>query len=603
MNNLLSRKKKVSARGVYFIQSLIKNCLMIFVPILIIAPFTILRSLHDNTKEVEENTFQTLVQVDNIVEGLYSHLDSSAIFFSSNPNVTTQLKKAFYEKSLSLASIKNTENLSLYFQNLIYTDPYINNIYIYFDNDYNRIFVPPHGALQQMTAQQKDTLVQAYENTAAKDFWVEVMDSSDGKKHHLLMFQKLYQRGSSSVTGFITMEYDMQKLEEHFHTFLPYNERTIYLLDSEKQIVYTNDSATITAKELETLTSFAATNSNEYQLFRTRIHELPVMAAALKSERNNGFTYLTFMPVNQIYKDTSNLSTSYIVLTLVSVFISLVLALYKTNKEYSYLNHILGIFSNPEAAKNSFDRTTYSASNPFEHIMLNIIQMFIANDYLKIQDAKREYELKYLKNQALQYQINPHFLHNTLNTIYWKAVKLTTSENDCSKMVSDLSSVMRYVFSSSEDNVPLKDEISYLKTYLDIVKIRYEGQFTYVLRVAPECENRHIKKMLLQPLVENAVNHGVKNSTNHCSIYVGIKLLQKSMLAYVLDTGNGISAEKLREIKQHLRFNDTIEANHVGMSNTNLRLRLSYGEKSSLRIKSRENRYTLIYFYIPIEET
>lgn len=597
MINLMNHKKKVSVKSTYFIQSLLKNCMMIIIPILIIAPFTIIRSLRENTKEVKNNTYQTLVQVENMVDTLYSHLDNSIIFFSSNPQVTTQLKKAFYEKSLSLASIKNTENLSLYFQNLAYTDPYISNIYIYFDNDYNRIFIPPHGALQQLTEEQNSLLLTAYENTSGKDFWVEVKDTGNGQS--LLMFQTLYQRGSSFVNGFISLEFDMQKLEEYFYSLLQYDERIIYLLDSDGNTVYTNDTRQITEKELEILSPSTAASDN-YQLFKTKIHGEPVMAAYLESERENGFTYITFSPMGHIYKDTSNLSTSYIVLTLFSIFLSFFIALYKTNKEYSYLNHILDIFSNPEKAKNSFKNSSQTTSNPFEAIMLNIIQMFIAQDYLKMQDAKKEYELRDLKNQALQYQINPHFLHNTLNSIYWTAVKMTSSENDCSKMVSNLSSVMRYVFSDPEENIEIHKEVSYLKTYLDIISIRYEGQFTYDLKVSPSCEKYPIKKMLLQPLVENAVQHGMKDG--YCSVYIGIKKLSKSVLAYVLDTGSGMSPEKLKEVREHLNSNESIDSNSVGLNNTNLRLKLSYGERSALRIKSVENKYTLIYFYIPWED-
>ena len=601
MNNLISQKKKVSVRSAFFIQSLIKNCMMIIIPIMVIAPFTILRSLEDSTREVEQNTLQTLVQVDNIVDSLYSHLDNSIIFFSSNPQVTTKLKKAFNEKSLSLASIKNTENLSLYFQNLLYTDPYISNIYIYFDNDYNRIFIPPLGALQQISGEQKELLITSYEQASAKDFWIARQDSPDGRQHSLVMFQKLYQRGSSFVTGFIAFEFDMQKLEEHFYTLLQYNESIIYLLDSEGTIVYTNNNREITAGELNLLIDSSAA-AESHQLFQTNIHDEPVMAAAFNSARENGFTYLTFSPRAQVYRNTNNLSRSYIILSLCSVVISFFLALYKTNKEYSYLNHILDIFSNPEEIKDSFRNISHSTRNPFEYIILNIIQMFLANDYLKVQDAKREYELKYLKNQALQYQINPHFLHNTLNAIYWMAVKMTSSENECSRMVSNLSSVMRYVFNDAEENITVSEEISYLRTYLDIISIRYEDRFTYYLKIDPVCEQNHIKKMLLQPLVENAVLHGVKETTDQCAVFIGIKKMRHSLLAYVLDTGKGMSPPKLKEVKEYLNTSNSIESNHVGMNNTNLRLKLSYGEQSALHIKSLENRYTLIYFFIPVQQ-
>ena len=598
MNNPISQKKKVSIKSAFFLQSLLKNCMMIIIPILIIAPFTILRSLKENTKEAENNTLQTLIQVDNMVDGLYSHLDNSILFFSSNPQVTTQLKKAFNEQSLSLTSIKNTENLSLYFQNLIYTDPYISNVYIYFDNEYNRIFVPPTGALQQMTAEHRELLMATYEPAAAEDFWIALQDSPDGRRHSLIMFQKLYQRGSSFVTGFVALEFDMLKLEEYFYSLLQYNESMIYLLDSEGNIIYTNNSRDITGPELAALTS-APSGTGLHQVFRTFIGGEPVIAASLNSARENGFTYVTCSPAAKVYRDTNNLSRSYIILTLCSVFISFFLALYKTNKEYSYLNHILDLFSHPESAKDSAGSISRSARNPFEYIILNIIQMFLANDYLKVQDAKREYELKDLKNQALQYQMNPHFLHNTLNAIYWMAVRMTASENECSKMVSNLSSVMRYVFNDKEENIRIAEEISYLKTYLDIIRIRYEDHFTYYLKIDPLCEQHHIKKMLLQPIVENAVLHGVKENSEHCLVFIGVKKLKHSILAYVLDTGKGIAPDRLKEIRANLSTCNSIESDHVGMNNTNLRLKLSYGEQSALRIKSLEHQYTLIYFYIP----
>jgi len=382
---------------------------------------------------------------------------------------------------------------------------------------------------------------------------------------------------------------------------MKYDERMIYLLGSDRKIIYTNDSQEISPKDLKKLTANPAKEEN-HQLFKTDIYGKPVMAAYLESERENGFTYITFASLSEIYKDTSHLSVSYITLTLLSVFISFVIAFYKTRKEYSYLYHILDIFSNPEEAKESFQELTKSANNPFEHIMLNIIQIFIANDYLKIRDSKREYELKELKNQALQYQINPHFLHNTLNTVYWEAVKITSSENACSNIVSKLSMMMRYVFSDPEEDVPIKEEISYLDTYLEIMSHRYNDQFTYYFRIDPLVEEEKIKKMLLQPLVENAMQHGIKDNTEFTFVYVGGKRLKKSILVYILDTGKGIESEKLVEMKKHLKTNETIESNHVGISNTNLRLKLSYGEQSALHIKSLHGRYTLVYFYIPVTE-
>ena len=135
-------KKKRSIRYKFFSKSLLTNSLLLLIPIMMIGPYSVIQSTRDNTTAIEKSTYQTLRQLEKTMDLLYSHIDNANIFFSSNPRVTIQLKKAFNEHSLSLDSIKNIENLSLYFQNLIYTDQYIENIYVYYENDNNRIYLP-----------------------------------------------------------------------------------------------------------------------------------------------------------------------------------------------------------------------------------------------------------------------------------------------------------------------------------------------------------------------------------------------------------------------------------------------------------------------------
>lgn len=98
--------------------------------------------------------------------------------------------------------------------------------------------------------------------------------------------------------------------------------------------------------------------------------------------------------------------------------------------------------------------------------------------------------------QALQHQINPHFLHNTLNGIYWESVKLTGSENRCSQMISYLSAIMRYSLSDPQADVKIQNEIDYLKKYLEIMKLRYVNKFEAEFHVAPDCSIYPVKKML-----------------------------------------------------------------------------------------------------------
>jgi two-component system sensor histidine kinase YesM len=241
-----------------------------------------------------------------------------------------------------------------------------------------------------------------------------------------------------------------------------------------------------------------------------------------------------------------------------------------------------------------------SASNPFEFIMLNVIRLFMKDDYLKMQASEREYKMQILKMQVLQYQINPHFLHNTLNSIYWEAIRMTSSENPCSVMVSNLSTIIRYSLSSPKENVKISEEINYLKKYMDIMKIRYSNKFVVQFRIDPACIIYPIKKMILQPLVENSIYHGIKEKSGQGIICIGACLLKKSILMYVWDNGKGISSSKLSSLQKQLLSDEEIPLDHVGLISTNLRLKFAYGKDSILHIKSIKDKFTIICFRLPL---
>ncbi|MFR3730817.1 histidine kinase [Lacrimispora sp.] len=594
---------QLSVRYQFFTKSLLTNCLLLLIPIMMVGPYSVIQSSKDNTAAIEKSTYQTLHQLEQTIEQLYSHIDNAKIFFSSNPRVTLQMKKAFNEKPVSLDSLKNIENLSLYFQNLIFTDPYIENIYVYYDNLNNRMFLPQKGSIQTVFTADEQKIIETYKKSGSKDFWMEIKGKEGpGSKvstDSLVIYQRLYTSFAYKPVGMVAFEFNLNKMEQYFQSMLQYSSQTLYLIDSGHNIIYTNSKSENPSGELDRIESALATKE-ELHLFHIELNDTPQEAAYLKSARNNGLTYITFTPSNEIYKTTRSLSGTYMLLMFSGIFLSFVLAFYKTNKEYKYLSRIIDIFSNPEASRQHFDKMPRKAGNPFEYIMLNIIKLFLEQKYLKVQASERDYKLQILKMQALQHQINPHFLHNTLNTIYWEAIRMTASENSCSTMVSNLSSVMRYSVGDPQENVKIKEELGYLKTYLEIMKIRYTDKFEIFYLVDDSCTIYPIKKMILQPIVENSIYHGIKEKDGKGNIYVGIRRIRKSILFYILDDGVGIAPDKLLKLQEQLYAHSSISSSHIGLTNTNLRLTMTYGAKSRLRIKSIKGKYTLVYFMIPV---
>ena len=166
-------------------------------------------------------------------------------------------------------------------------------------------------------------------------------------------------------------------------------------------------------------------------------------------------------------------------------------------------------------------------------------------------------------------------------------------------MISSLSSMMRYSLSDPQEDVTVEDEIGYLKKYISIMKLRYPGLFEADFLVEPGCGCAPVKKMLLQPLVENSIYHGLREKAEGRKICVWVHEKNGRIYFNIKDTGMGMSVEALEQLKERLKTEENKISQHIGLSNTNARLILSYGPGSRLKINSREGYFTVIWFSVP----
>lgn len=581
------------------------NSLLMLIPLLVIGLYSILRTTNESTREAEKKASLILNQADHILETFYTHVDNAYLFFSSNPRVTLQLRSAFGEPSLSLDSIKSVENISLNFQNLIYTDDYLRNIYVYYKNEHNRIFVPLNSKLISFPEDREHALLNSYHHAGTEDVWMELSDEpllyTEYPTPSLLIYRKLYRRTTDIQNGLVIFSFNTDRIKNELDKFLEYKDQKLFLIDSQSRLVWPASSEFSKEALLALSDQMAATAPSRQPDAETVNQDYASYTATyLHSPRSYGFSYLLLTPKDEIYETTISLTSMYIIMTLTAIFIACIIAFFKTRHDYKYLGRIIGVLSTPDAAVNEIQPSGKGNSSPFEYILMNVIHLFIEQDYLKVQDSEKAAKLQLSKMQALQHQINPHFLHNTLNNIYWESVKLTGSENQCSKMISHLSAIMRYSLSDPQEDVKIQDEINYLGKYLEIMKLRYADKFDIGFDVSPECSVYTVKKMLLQPLVENSIYHGVKEKKGRGYIQISVHRKKNRIYFNIYDTGNGIEPEKLDSIRQDLKEVNQTANEHIGLINTNSRLILSYGTESELQVNSRVGAFTVIWFSIPV---
>jgi two-component system sensor histidine kinase YesM len=205
------------------------------------------------------------------------------------------------------------------------------------------------------------------------------------------------------------------------------------------------------------------------------------------------------------------------------------------------------------------------------------------------QDRLRSMELA-----LVQAQINPHFLYNTLDAIVWL---VETGKNEKAvEMVSSLSTYFRSFLSNGKDIISLREEALHVRSYLEIQQVRYADILRYELDMDPALEECRIPKLTLQPLAENALYHGIKAKRGGGSITIASRLEGEYAVVTVRDTGSGMSAEKLCQLRESL---ETDEGQGFGLLASYKRLRLMYGDALAFRIDSAEGSGTVVTIRFP----
>lgn len=224
------------------------------------------------------------------------------------------------------------------------------------------------------------------------------------------------------------------------------------------------------------------------------------------------------------------------------------------------------------------------------------------------QAATKEAELRSLKNQ-----IDSHFLYNTLENL--KMLAEVEGHYTISDALTSLGGMMRYSLQWTRDRVWLRDEIQHIQNYIAIMNIRYDGRLELRLDVPPELLDQEVLKMTLQPIVENAVKHGMNRSGQQgkkLSIALSAAVRMDACIIEITDNGCGISEDRLRLLNRMLRMEesdymelrsrlerDGRESSGIGLRNVDQRLVMSYGMEHGIRVESVEGRFTRVVMTLP----
>ncbi|REE92918.1 two-component system sensor histidine kinase YesM [Paenibacillus taihuensis] len=303
------------------------------------------------------------------------------------------------------------------------------------------------------------------------------------------------------------------------------------------------------------------------------------------------------VPMKNLFKDTMQIKTYTLYLALIFVVVAIILTYIAGRFVHKPVYTLL--YYMKKAREGDFEaKIPNRRSDEFGvlfdsfNVMLYRIKQLIDELYVQ-RILKKETQLKMLASQ-----INAHFIYNTLDSIHWisRIYKIDT----ISTMIFGLSKYLRLSLSDGREFVTVDEAVELVESYLSIQKARYEDKFTVDVTVDPSVRQNKVLKFLFQPLVENAIYHGIENLTGTGEMHISWKKVESRLVFTVRDNGVGIKADDLERIRSTLEQTDISE--NFALRNINAQIKLTYGTEYGLTLESEAGIGTCVTMSIPLKD-
>ncbi len=584
----------------------IKNFMLFISPFLVLLflfiTFTIISTQRFIFNDIDKNNLTLLKQIQQNVELIMDEIAQQMIFFNNNDKAILTMKSLIGQNNMTFDQLNSYGLIDGFIRAPTNSKPYIHSIYVYLENDKGLVFSSNEGLVSVSESMDKSW----YEIYKSKDInvrsWTElrnIKNRSFEKNNTKIL--SIYRR-LDNTKGVIVLNILADYFNDTLASLTTQPNQGIFIVNEKNNVIFSNK-----------------TDSNMFQNYLPKIAETTdaIFTIDTKSAKytvnqlissNYKWKYISLIPQSTLYEMPIKLITYALIVMVIAFVFGFILIYYLTHKNYKQVSNIISILSSAEKGL-TLPPPPDKIKDEYGYIIHNILKTFIEQSYLKIQLSEKKYKMEALELLALQSQMNPHFLLNTLDTVNWESLKLmrkTYSEDilleklsGINYMIENLSDILKYALGNPHENVTLETEISNTKSYIEIQKYRYEDKFDVIWDCDNTAMNYLVIKLFLQPLIENSIYHGIKEKDKNCLIKVKIKKSGSILKISVIDNGIGVTLQKLNEIRRNLELADDY-SEHIGLYNTSKRLKLKYGNRYKLNIRSKYNLGTAIYIEIPI---
>ena len=535
------------------------------------------------------------------LESILGEIDSLNTVFSNHSQFGFRLKRFLSkaDQGVTLEDYDTVNNANQVLQSIANANQYLQSIYAYYDG--SQCFLVSSARIASLAHYQDTEWYDSFKaQSADTPMWLEkrsirAYPDDTNPVPVLTIYRRISAYGKQNV-GLMVYNIKISTINRLLSGMK--NDPDTYLLvtDEQGRIVFTSDEAKAARFDdnVGTLLTLPVNAGGQ----RAAIESVSVIVYHQYSDYF-GLRYLLLQDA-RVASELPMTTLKMLVLVLSAcVIVGVLASIYSARQNTRKLYDIINLMECASSAR-PLPAVQRDTRDLYGYILKNILHAFLEQDRMRTQLNQRKYEIQLLGMQALHNQINPHFLYNTLQTVYWNVIGANGIPNESSEMIAALTEILKYALGSAASSVPLSEEIRIAQSYLEIQAVRFPGQFNVFWQIDPETSDAQVIRMLLQPLLENCLEHGINSATPQIDISVASRAEEGRLLLSVTDNGAGFTPERLAEIRQTMESSVSWKKRHIGLMNTHKRLRLTFGEDYGVRIESQSGKSTQITLVLPL---
>lgn len=469
---------------------------------------------------------------------------------------------------------------------------YIDSIYVYSSKSQYVVTSDGGGPLEEF-----DDLTW-HSNLTERIYEPGRMISRQGKPGfpYLLSYIQPIRLTQMQFLGGIIVNIDVDKMDEQMAID---SSEELLIVDDRDNVIFSNRQENLMKKwtelsfyhlldkEIESGSQTAKTQDGE-QIF-TVLHSSDFK-----------WRYVSVVPMHKYQEYQREFGNFYLLMIVMILVLSVIAAVLISVYTYDPVKNILNLLKNPDIYEPVESTGPAFKQDEIQEITGNIVRNFYSNR--QMQKELEDYLNLVNKAQlaALQAQISPHFLFNTLENLRWRAIAICKGDNEVSQIILNLSEMLRISLDNSRQIISLDEEINNARLYIEILQLRYADKIRVEWDIAQELKNCQIVKVSLQPLIENAVYHGIKPLRGQGVISISAHCEDGRVKIQVRDNGVGMSQEECRLLNEDLRSAYQTKEGHIGVRNVGQRLKLILGDAAELSLHSALGEGTVVTIGLPL---